>query len=273
MTRGPPASVRAGPPPLAFALVPLHALPWQVFIVGWTTLLFGAFWYLASEWSLPLIAAGFVGIATGIGQPVTTMLSWAAEGNVQLLLAAAAVAGMRHPSAWALPLLTKMTPGVGVLGFAFRGEWRRFGLAIGLTVALAALTFALDPGDWFAFVGWIATAGPSPVPIVPIPFAMLAAVAVGIIAFAARTDRPWLVPVACGICTPALYMWSFVPFWIGAAVMRGPGNGSAARGPADGVADGSPLDGGRGGDDGPADDLAREPCDAPRSWRSPDRAG
>ena len=208
------------PPPFALALAPFHLLPWPVFIVGWTTLLFGALWYIARGWSLPLIAAGFVGIAAGLRDPVTTTLAWALEGNVQLLLAAAAVAGMRYPGAWAVPLLTKMAPGVGVLWYAFRGERRRFTLALGVTVGIAALTFVLDWRDWLAFLAWVRIAGPSPVALVPVPFAVLALIAVGIVAFAARTNRPWLVPVACGICSPALYMWSFLPYWIGAATLR-----------------------------------------------------
>ena len=45
-------------------------------------------------------------------------------GNIHLLLGAVIVAGFRWPWLWALPLLTKVTPGVGLLWFALRREWR-----------------------------------------------------------------------------------------------------------------------------------------------------
>ena len=39
-------------------------------------------------------------------------------GNIHLMLAATVVVGLRHSAVWALPLLTKITPGVGLLWFA-----------------------------------------------------------------------------------------------------------------------------------------------------------
>ena len=51
---------------------------------------------------------------------------------------------MRHPAAWAFPLLTKVTTGVGVLWFAFRRDWRSLGIAIGATaVIVLAIEVAL----------------------------------------------------------------------------------------------------------------------------------
>ena len=43
-------------------------------------------------------------------------------GNVQLLLAAAIVIALRHPAAWALPILTKIGPAVGLTWHLVRRE-------------------------------------------------------------------------------------------------------------------------------------------------------
>ena len=47
-----------------------------------------------------------------------------AGGNISLLLAVAIVVGFRWPAAWAFVLLTKVTPGIGLLWFVVRREWR-----------------------------------------------------------------------------------------------------------------------------------------------------
>ena len=61
-------------------------------------------------------------LAAGLLFPFTAME--VAGGNVSLLLAVAIVVGFRWPAAWALVLLTKITPGIGLLWFAVRREWR-----------------------------------------------------------------------------------------------------------------------------------------------------
>ena len=61
-------------------------------------------------------------------------------GNIHLLLAAAIVLGFRWPGTWAFVLLTKVTPGVGLLWFAVRREWRSLGIALGATAAIVAVS-------------------------------------------------------------------------------------------------------------------------------------
>ena len=60
-----------------------------------------------------------------------------AGGNISLLLAVAIVWGFRWPWTWAFVLLTKITPGVGLLWFALRREWRQLAIALGATAAVA----------------------------------------------------------------------------------------------------------------------------------------
>ena len=59
-------------------------------------------------------------------------------GNVHMLLALAIVLGFRWPATWSFVLLTKVTPGIGLLWFAVRREWRSLGIALGATAALVA---------------------------------------------------------------------------------------------------------------------------------------
>ena len=56
------------------------------------------------------------------------------HGNIDLILAAAIVAGFRWPVAWAVVLHTKLTPGIGLLWFAVRREWRPLLIAGAATI-------------------------------------------------------------------------------------------------------------------------------------------
>jgi len=64
-------------------------------------------------------------------------------------MGAAIVAGFRWPGAWSFLLLTKVTPGIGVLWFAVRREWHSFGIALATTLLVVVISFALAPHLWF----------------------------------------------------------------------------------------------------------------------------
>src|SRR6476619_5349199 len=70
------------------------------------------------------------------------------HGNVHLLIAAAIALGFRYPAAWAFVLVTKVTPGVGLLWFAVRREWRNLAIALVVTAALVAVSLAFDFRLW-----------------------------------------------------------------------------------------------------------------------------
>jgi uncharacterized protein YjeT (DUF2065 family) len=126
-------------------------------------------------------------------------------GNVNFLLAAAIVFGFRFPSLWALPVLTKVTLGVGMLWFPARREWRSLAVALGTIAIIVGVSFALYPTawvDWFAFLAsssdrsqWL--------------LARLAS-AVILLVFGAATGRRWLVPVAVWIAQPNVIINSWV---------------------------------------------------------------
>lgn len=179
------------------ALEPLRALPWLAFLAAWTAILLLAVRWLVGPRLWPL---GILLAAPEI-----------AGGNVHLLLAVAIVAGFRWPGAWALALLTKVTPGIGLLWFAARGEWRHLGEAIAATAALVAASAVLDPGAWAAWFGVLqASVGHTTGTwaAIGVPLAVRLPVAAAVVAWGARTDRRWTMPVGVMLALPAVWFGS-----------------------------------------------------------------
>ena len=176
------------------AMAPLTALPWRVFLAAWTTLLLLAIRFLSGP-RLCAAAIVFAGLEVG-------------GGNIHLLLAGAIVVGFRWPAAWALVLLTKVTPGVGLLWFAVRREWRSLGIALGATAAIVAVSLAIAPSAWAQWVGVLASSADKTTgtwSAVEIPLIMRLPVAIAIVTWGARTDRRWTVPIAAMVALPALW--------------------------------------------------------------------
>lgn len=182
------------PPPFLQALAPLRLLPWEAFHALWVVLGIGALVFLV----------GPIGAALAI-----TFLPFVFRdllvGNIHLMLAAALVLAFRWPALWAFPILTKVTPGIGVLWFAARSEWRQLTVAIGVTVGIAVASFFIDAALWEA---WLArmredsgTAG-SPYLLI---LAIRAVVAMAIVVYAGWTGRAWLIPVAVLASLPILW--------------------------------------------------------------------
>ena len=185
------------PPPLAQALWPAQFLPWPVFAGVWLALLYLIFLTIGGRWALPLL----------LFPPVLGELYF---GNVNLLIALAILVGMRWPAAWAFVLLTKVTPGIGLLWFAVRGEWRSFAIALGTTAVVALGSFVLAPPLWFDFRRALDVQSEA-VTVVPqlaiqVSLPIRLAIAAVVVVLAARTDRVWLVPVAATIAAPVLWI-------------------------------------------------------------------
>jgi hypothetical protein len=201
-------------PAFAQALAPLVWLPIAVFTALWTAVNCTALWWLLGRLALPSLL--FLPIPFEI-----------ISGNVHLLYAVAIVAGFRYPASWALMLLTKVTPGVGLLWFLVRREWRAFLLAIGVTAAIAAVSFLLDRAAWEAWLRLLQTdlsgAGQASFQTlgwyVQIPLLPRLIGAAGVIGFAAGSDRRWLVPFAVMLALPVIWLNSLailaaaVPLW------------------------------------------------------------
>ncbi|MEA2613167.1 MAG: hypothetical protein QOI52_1126 [Chloroflexota bacterium] len=174
-------------------LSPIRALPWQAYMAVWTAILMGAVFVLTGrKWFA-------VGVVLGLME--------LAGGNIHLLLAAAMVLGFRWPATWAIVLLTKITPGIGLLWFVVRREWRQLFIALGATALIVAVSFVTMPDAWAQWVGVLSrVAGRDGTwAAVPIPFLVRLPFAVALVVWGARTDRRWTVPVAGMLALPALW--------------------------------------------------------------------
>lgn len=184
-------------PAFVQVLAPVKLLPWPVFAALWTVLLAVALAWLGGRWFGYVLIVPFVAIEV-------------AMGNIHILMAAAIVLGFRWPAAWALILLTKITPGVGLLWFAVRREWRSLAIALGVTAVIAAASFAVAPAAWSDWLGVLRATEAStyrestPFDFVPLWLRVLAAA--GLVVWAAATDRRWVVPVAATLALPVVYI-------------------------------------------------------------------
>jgi hypothetical protein len=199
---------------------PLTALPWQAFVAAWTALLLGAVRFLTGP---RLLAAGVL-------LPFTAME--VAGGNISLLLAATIVLGFRWPWTWSLVLLTKITPGIGLLWFAVRREWTALAIALGATAIVAALSFIVLPDQWRSWVDVVArnvAAGKNGTwASVPVPLLIRLPIAVAIVIWGARTDRRWTVPVASMLALPALWYGGLSMLLAVIPLVRSPSTGAGA---------------------------------------------
>ena len=188
------SSLYVYPPPMAQVL---GAVPWVPYLFVWTTVLGLAFWAATRSWSLIIVAISTVGlIVLGPDHLLANPVDLTMIGNPQIILAAVCLLGFRFPALWSLALLTKISPGIGVLWFAVRREWRSLGIALGATALIAGVSLVLAPGAWVDFLRF-ATANvgtPSPNPVVPVPFLVRLPMSVLLIAWGALTDRRWTVP-------------------------------------------------------------------------------
>ncbi len=187
-------------PPVAQLFALLGQLPWPVFLVGWTALLIGVYAWMTQRYALVLL---------GLFPPAVLEL---VNGNIHLLLAAAIALGFRYPWTWSLVLLTKVTPGVGLVWFAVRREWRALAVALGATAVIAGVSFLVAPWMWHEWVDLlIAEAGKPMAPkAIPIPLWARLPMALLLVAWGGRTNRPWTVPVAAWLAIPAMWWYSSV---------------------------------------------------------------
>lgn len=217
----------ASPPPIAQAFSLLTWLPWPLMLIGWQVLLWGSLWYATRPFTLPVIAVGFVGLATGI--PIHGPVSIVLIGNAGMLMTAAVVATIRHPAANAVAALTKLGPSIALLWHAKTP--RAFAVGAGVTLAAFAVSFALTPAawlEWFVFVR--DNTGHSPVGELAVPFVVRAPVGIAVVLVATWRERPWLVPIGAGLALPADYGTSFLTVWIGAlGLLRASGQEGGAQ--------------------------------------------
>ena len=186
-------------PVVARLFDPFGGFGWLDFLWLWTALQIGVLVCLGrTHWRTTLALLAFPPVALEIY-----------HGNIHLLMATAVVLGFRYPAAWWFILLTKVTPGVGLLWFAVRREWRSLAIALGGVAILTGVSVVVDPETW---QGWLAsvsaTAGGSPLNqfSVPVPLPIRLVAAAVVVIWGARTDRRWTVLVAVTLGLPVLWL-------------------------------------------------------------------
>jgi hypothetical protein len=180
-------------PAFLLLMAPLSLLPLAAVYLGFSALQLGLLAWMGVLWLLPLT-------------PLTDTLYY---GNVTIVYAALIVVGVRFPAAWSFMLLTKVTPGIGLLWFAVRREWSKLAIALGVTAAIVAVSWILTPSLWPEWFSVLATSAEQPAQgfrALPIPLLPRLAAAALIIAWGARTDRRWTVPVGVIIASPVVWM-------------------------------------------------------------------
>jgi glycosyl transferase family 87 len=184
-------------PAFTQALGPLHGLPWPAFAALWTILLTAVLAWLGGRWFAWVLLVPFVAIEL-------------AMGNIHILMAAAIVVGFRWPAAWAFIILTKVTPGVGLIWFAVRREWRALAIAVAVTIGIGAVSFAIAPGAWSEWMDVLRATPAStyrestPFDFIPLPVRVVAAAV--LVGLAGLTDRRWVVPIAATLALPVVYI-------------------------------------------------------------------
>jgi hypothetical protein len=180
-------------PAFAQFLSPLYVLPFEAFFALWTIASIAVLYWLVRPWPWALLIL---------------LLPWTYElfvGQVHLFIAAIIVLGFRYPALWAFNLLTKVTPGVGLLWFLVRREWRSLAVALATTGAIALASFVLAPTAWFDWVAFLRGSTGSGELLYP----RLALSAV-IVAAGALTGRRWTVPIAVWLALPVVWIESWV---------------------------------------------------------------
>jgi hypothetical protein len=183
-------------PAFAHLLAPLATFPWPVFAGVWTAILLVALWWISGRWALVVALVPPVALSVAIGQ-------------VDVLMAAAILVGFRWPAAWALPILTKVTPGVALVWFAVRREWRSLGIALAATAAIVGFSAVVDPAAWR---GWVTMLLRLHFPdsevltYLPIPLWVRLPIVVALVAWGARTDRRWTLPIGVMLALPTVWL-------------------------------------------------------------------
>jgi hypothetical protein len=180
-------------PAFAQAIAPLQWLPEQVFVFGWLVGIAVAMAWLAGPRLLPFA--------------LLLAYSDLQSANVHTFLAVAILVGFRYPAAWAGVVLTKVTPGIGLVWFLRRREWRSLAIALLATAVIAAISFVADQRSWFDWIALLQRSAAAPAinlsALTPLWLRIL--VAALIAWWGAGRDAKWTVPVAAMVALPVIW--------------------------------------------------------------------
>lgn len=171
-------------PAFLWATAPLRLVTFEVYQALWTALHLAAIAWLG-PWTIVLAFDDVV------------------RGNINTFLAVGVVLAVHgHAWTWALPLLTKVTPGIGLLYHVGRGQWRKVATATGVTAAIVLVTWPF--GLWQE---WLSSlwAGPetyaSAKALAPLPIRL----ALGGLLCVAAARWVWLLPMGMVAAMPGLW--------------------------------------------------------------------
>jgi hypothetical protein len=206
-------------PAFAQLMAVFGLLPWPVFAALWSAACLVALVWMAG----PILGAILFLVP---GSPVVDEIS---TGNIHLLLAAAIVLALRGSTAsragWSLPLLTKVTPGVGVLWHAGARQWRPLVVVAGVTATIVLVSFAIGPSLWFEWVDTLVRSTAVPVDpdigVIPGPV-WLRTLGAGVLAvIAGALGWKWVAVVAATIALPVTWS-SGLSMLVGVVPFLGP---------------------------------------------------
>ncbi len=191
-------------PAFAVGVAPFTELSWLAFYGLWTGLAIGA---------LALVLGPLLAVVAVLLLPfVQVDIGY---GNINALLALSIVAGMRWPGAWSFVLLTKVTPGIGILWFAVRREWRSLGIALALTFGLVLASIAVvGVGPWVDWLRLLATSTRPTVwdeaNLIPLALPLRLVGAAGLVTIGALRGWRWMVPIACFVAMPITWSYGLI---------------------------------------------------------------
>lgn len=182
-------------PAFAQALSPSTVLAWPVWYAMWAAMNLGLLVWMLGP------AAALITLAF----PPVSHAYW--SGNIHFLLAATAILGVRHAGFWALPLLTKVTPGIGLLWHAGRKDLRAVITGMSWTIGLGSLSFLLAPHLWSEWLRVLSlsaqTAGPET--LLPLSLEIRVAIAAAVVVFGGTRGWAWTIPVGMAIAQPIFW--------------------------------------------------------------------
>ena len=182
-------------PAFAQIIYPFTLLPWELFAALWTGLAIGILFWMRVPWML-----AFPGVVDDI-----------LRGNIHVFLAGAVFLALRArpwgAGAWSFAFLTKVTPGIGVVWHAVRGEWRRFGIALGVTAAIVAVSVLTVPDLWREWINLLTgNVGATPrIQVIPLPLAVRLPIALVVVAVAGWKNWAWLLPIGVMLALPNVW--------------------------------------------------------------------
>jgi uncharacterized protein YjeT (DUF2065 family) len=181
-------------PVYATILAPFTALPFELFYKVTTAVDLVALVYLLG----PVFGA----LALPLAHPDIS------NGQIHLPLAAIAVLMVRHPWAWPYHPLTKVTPGVTLLWFVGRREWRFFLEASAMLLILVGISYAFFPdlwAEWIALLTESSTRHVGNFTVSEWPAIFRLPIGAGLAYLAGRRNRPGALPVIVLFVLPAIW--------------------------------------------------------------------